>query len=119
MDGIPCEVYYYRIGSSIRQKRQEKGLTQEGLAEAAGLSLKIVQKLEGGQKGFRMETIIRIAETLGVSLGSLADMRGKDERTVFCQEMFYEPVRDKTFEEIRYAVGIVDSVFKLHRQYLE
>ena len=105
MDGIPCEAYYYRIGSSIRQKRQEKGLTQEGLAEAAGLSL--------------METIIRVAETLGVSLGSLADMRGKDERTVFCQEMFYELVRDKTFEEIRYAVGIVDSVFKLHRQYLE
>ena len=119
MDGIPGEAYYYRIGSSIRQKRQEKGLTQEGLAEAAGLSLKMVQKLEGGQKGFRMETIIRVAETLGVSLGSLADMRGKDERTVFCQEMFYELVRDKTFEEIRYAVGIVDSVFKLHRQYLE
>ena len=115
MEVIPCEAYYYRIGSSIRQKRQEKGLTQEGLAEAAGLSLKMVQKL----KGFRMETIIRVAETLGVSLGSLADMRGKNERTVFCQEMFYELVRDKTFEEIRYAVGIVDSVFKLHKQYLE
>ena len=28
-------MYYYRIGSSIRRNRQEKGLTQEELAEAA------------------------------------------------------------------------------------
>lgn len=119
MDGIPCEAYYYRIGSSIRRNRQEKGLTQEGLAEAAGLSLKMVQKLEGGQSGFRMETVIKVAETLGVSIGSLADLQGEDERAVFCREMFHELVRDKSAEEIRYAVGIVDSVFKLHKQYLE
>lgn len=119
MGRISCEAYYYRIGSSIRRNRQEKGLTQEDFAEAAGLSLKMVQKIEGGQKGFRMETVIRIAETLGVSLGSLADMQGEDERTLSCREMFYELVRDKSIEEVRYAVGIVDSVFKLHKQYLE
>ena len=119
MGMISCEAYYYRIGSSIRRNRQEKGLTQEGLAEAAGLSLKMVQKLEGGQSGFRMETVIKVAETLGVSIGSLADLQGEDERAVFCREMFHELVRDKCAEEIRYAVGIVDSVFKLHKQYLE
>lgn len=118
MGMISCEAYYYRIGSSIRRNRQEKGLTQEELAEAAGLSLKMVQ-MEGGQKGFRMETVIKIAETLGVSLGSLADTQGEDERTLFCREMFYELARDKSDEEIRYAVGIVNSVFKLHKQYLE
>ncbi len=48
-----------------------------------------------------METIIRVAETLGVSLGSLVDIRGKDERTVFCQELFYELVRDKTFKALK------------------
>ena len=119
MEGFPCEAYYYRIGSSIRRNRQKKGLTQEELAEAACLSLKMVQKPEGGQKGFRMETVIRVAETLGVSLGSLADMQGEGERTDFCQEAFYELVRDKSVKEIRYAVGIVDYVFKLHKQYLE
>ena len=119
MGMISCETYYYRIGSSIRRNRQKKGMTQEELAEAAGLSLKMVQKMEGGQKGFRMETVIKIAETLGVTLGSLADTQGEDERTLFCREMFYELARDKSDEEIRYAVGIVDSVFKLHKQYLE
>lgn len=116
---VSCEAYYYRIGSSIRRNRQEKGLTQEELAEAAGLSLKMVQKLEGGLNGSRMDTLIRVAETLGVSLGSLADVQAEDERTVFCREMFYELVRDKSDQEIRYAVEIVNSIFKLHEQYLE
>ncbi len=119
MGMVSCEAYYYRIGSSIRRNRQKRGLTQEELAEAAGLSLKMVQKIEGGQKGFRMETVIRIAETLDISIGSLIDTQREDERTLICREMFYELVRDKSIEEIRYAVGIVDSVFKLHKQYLE
>ena len=58
MEGFPCEAYYYRIGSNIRRLRRERQMTQEKLAEAAGLSLKMIQKLEVGQKGFRMETII-------------------------------------------------------------
>ena len=78
----------------------------------------MVQKIEAGQKGFRMETVIRIAETLKVSLGSLADVQ-EDEKAVFCREVFHELARDKTVKEIRYAVGIVDSVFKLHKEYLE
>lgn len=117
MDVIPCETYYYRIGSSVRRKRQEKGMTQEKLAETAGLSLKMVQKLEGGQRGFRMETIIRVAQVLDVSIGSLADMQ-EDGQAVLWQEMFYKLARDKTMEEVKYAVGIVDCVFRLHKQYL-
>ena len=116
MGMISCEAYYYRIGSSIRRNRQEKGLTQEELAEAAGLSLKMVQKMEGGQKGFRMETVIKIAETLGVTLGSLADTQ-EDERTLFCREMFYELARDKSDEEIRYAVGCNAALYSRRKKH--
>lgn len=119
MEEFPCEAYYYRIGSNIRRLRREKHMTQEGLAEAAGLSLKMIQKLEVGQKGFRMETIIKIALTLDVSLDVLADMRKADKRLTLQQEAFYAMTDDKTDDEIKYAVGIVDSVFKLHKQYLE
>lgn len=117
MEQFPCEAYYGRIGSNIRKKRLERGLTQEGLAEASGLSLKMVQKLEAGQKGFRMETILRIAITLKVSLDSLSGMQEADERLMFQQEAFYALTEDKTMEEIKYAVGIVDSVFRLHKKY--
>lgn len=118
MEEFPCEAYYYRIGRNIRRLRREKGMSQEALAEAAGLSIKMIQKLEIGQKGFRMETIIRVAETLDISLDSLTGMRKADKKLAFWQEAFYAMTEDKTDDEIKYAVGIVDSVFKLHKQYL-
>ena len=119
MEEFPCEAYYYRIGRNVRRLRREKGMTQEGLAEAAGLSIKMIQKLEIGQKGFRMETIIKIAITLDVSLDNLTDMREADRKLTFWQEAFYAMTEDKTDDEIKYAVGIVDYVFRLHKQYLE
>lgn len=119
MEQFPCEAYYYRIGRNIRRLRREKGMTQEALAEAAGLSIKMIQKLENGQKGFRMDTIIRVAVTLDVSFDSLTNMRKADRKLTFWQEAFYAMTQDKTDDEIKYAVGIVDSVFKLHKQYLE
>ena len=89
MEQFPCEAYYGRIGSNIRKKRLERGLTQEGLAEASGLSLKMVQKLEAGQKGFRRETILRVAITLKVSLDSLSGMQEKERSRSFGQAMRY------------------------------
>ena len=118
MEQFPCEVYYYRIGRNIRTLRREKGMTQEGLAEASGLSMKMIQKLENGQQGFRMDTIIRVAVTLDVSLDILAGMKKEGKRVTFQQEAFYAMTENKTEDEIKYAVGIVDSVFKLHKQYL-
>lgn len=38
----------------------EKGLTQERLAEMTELSLTAIQKVETGQSGVRLETLIRI-----------------------------------------------------------
>ena len=119
MEEFPCEAYYCRIGSNIRRLRREKQMTQERLAEASGLSLKMIQKLEVGQERFRMETFIRIAITLDVSLDVLADMRKVDKRLTIQQEAFYAITDDKSDDEIKYAVGIVDSVFKLHKQYME
>lgn len=117
MEEFESKVYYCRIGSNIRRKRLEKGMTQEGLAEASGLSLKMVQKLEAGQQGFRMETILRIAVTLKVSLDNLADIRKVDERLMFQQEAFYTMTEDKTIDEIKYAIGIMEAVFKLHKKH--
>lgn len=119
MEEFPYEAYYHRIGRNIRRLRREKGMTQEALAEAAGLSIKMIQKLENGQRGFRMETVIRISVILDISLDSLTGMHKADKKLMFWQEAFYAMTEDKTDDEIKYAVGIVDSVFKLHKQYLE
>lgn len=65
----------------------EKGPTQEKLAEKTELSLTVIQKVETGQGGSRLETLIRIALALGVSLDILANVGEMNEQERMGQEM--------------------------------
>ncbi|MEV5409492.1 helix-turn-helix domain-containing protein [Thermopolyspora sp. NPDC052614] len=53
-------------GARLRDLRRRRGLTQEALAEAAGLSVQCIKKIEGGGSA-RMETYRQIAKVLGVT----------------------------------------------------
>ncbi|MCG5220251.1 helix-turn-helix domain-containing protein [Streptosporangium sp. KLBMP 9127] len=53
-------------GARLRELRHRRGLTQEGLAEAAGFSVQCIKKIEQGGTA-RMETYRQIAKTLGVT----------------------------------------------------
>ncbi|RBQ21230.1 hypothetical protein DP939_00410 [Spongiactinospora rosea] len=52
-------------GARLRELRFRRGFTQEGLAEAAGLSVQCIKKIEQGGSA-RMETYHQIAKALGV-----------------------------------------------------
>ena len=73
------EISYWIIGDNVCRLRMENGLTQEELAERALLSPKGIQKVEAGISGMHIETLIRIANALNVSLDILADT-GKIEK---------------------------------------
>ena len=47
-------------------------MSQEALAEACGLSLRAVQRIEAGETSPRPYTMKVISEALGVSVGALA-----------------------------------------------
>lgn len=64
-------VDYKLIGVKIRQARKEKGLTQEKLSEKCGLSNKYFGVVEGGFKKLSVETLIKIANALDVSVDYL------------------------------------------------
>ncbi len=97
----------------------EKGLTQERLAEETELSLAAIQKVEAGQSGSRLETLIRIALVLGVFLDILAGIREADEKYRFQQEAVYLLIKDKTISEVKYAIAVVDSIFKYKDEFLD
>lgn len=59
---------YWTIGNNVRRLRMKNGLTQEELAEKALLSSKAIQKVETGRSGMYVDTFIRIAGALNVSL---------------------------------------------------
>ncbi len=97
----------------------EKGLTQEKLAEETELSLAAIQKVEAGQNGSRLETLIRIALVLEVSLDILAEIREVDERYRSQQEAVYLLLKDKTANEVKYVTAVVDSIFKYKQEFLD
>ena len=53
------------VASAIRRLRNEQGLTQSQLAEAAGLADETVSRVEGGREPPNLRTALRIADALG------------------------------------------------------
>ena len=55
------------IGARIREARKERGLTQEQLAEASGLSATYISNLERGLQTANLEAFASICNALRVS----------------------------------------------------
>ncbi len=52
----------------IKERRALLGLTQQDLADYAGLSLRIVKSIETGKGNPSVSTLSKIADTLGLEL---------------------------------------------------
>ncbi len=60
------------IAANVVRLRRARRLTQEGLAEAAGLDLRAVQRIERATINFGVVGLIRLAAALGTQVGVLA-----------------------------------------------
>lgn len=61
------EIDYILIGNRIKQLRNKLELTQESLAEACCLDTSTIQKIEAGDRGMKISTLIPICKQIGVS----------------------------------------------------
>ena len=68
------------LGEAIRQLRRERGLTQEDLAENAGLTAATLSLIERGRANPTWDTVKKIATALNSSMGELGSLADKDER---------------------------------------
>ena len=66
-----------RLGTRLKQLRRARRLTQEQLAERAGLSYKFVGEVERGQGNPTLTTMAALAEALGVGLIDLLGIEGE------------------------------------------
>jgi transcriptional regulator with XRE-family HTH domain len=60
-----------RLGRRLRGLREDRGLSQEELAHAAGISRNFIGMLERGERTATVETVESVCRALGVSPGSL------------------------------------------------
>lgn len=69
---VPCESPKSAdVGSRIKYYRKQKDLTQEGLAQAIGVTNAAVARYENGSREPRISTLTLIANVLGIRLADL------------------------------------------------
>ncbi len=71
--------FYKEIGENIRAKRQERGLSQEGLAKAVGLKRPSMSNIEKGRQNILLHTFCDIAETLDTNATALLPEKPRPE----------------------------------------
>ena len=60
-----------RVGAGLRRVRQERRLSQADLARLAGVSPSAISQAEAGHRGLALDTLLTLAEALGVGLDEL------------------------------------------------
>jgi transcriptional regulator with XRE-family HTH domain len=59
------------LGGNVQRLRRKKRLTQQALAELAGLDLSYTQRVERGQVNVTLGTLVTFADAFGVAPGAL------------------------------------------------
>lgn len=88
------------FGQRVRLLRKTQNLTQEELAEKAGLSYKFIGEIERGAANPTLDTIEKIASALGVYAALL--LSEKEER--------FSEISDEEKEIIRQALAIMNNI---------
>ena len=58
------------VGTQVRARRKELGLTQDDLADLAACSPRFVRALEAGKTTVRMDKLLDVLEALGLELAA-------------------------------------------------
>jgi transcriptional regulator with XRE-family HTH domain len=70
---------YVRFGKRLREIREKAGISQEKLAELAGLHRTYVSSVERGKRNISIQNVERLAAALGTTMAQLMpDARAAD-----------------------------------------
>jgi transcriptional regulator with XRE-family HTH domain len=61
------------LGQTVAKYRQAKGLSQEALAEKAGLHRTYLSDIERGVRNPGIKNVVRLAKALGISTAELVE----------------------------------------------
>lgn len=76
-----------KLGNRIRDRRKEIRLSQEKVAEKAGVSTNTISRIEGGQSAMSIEIFIKLVEILDMDANRLLGIVALPEEDRQCQEV--------------------------------
>ena len=110
------------MGKRIVEKRKQLGLSQEELAEKAGITVQMLSTAERGAKGMRPINLWKISDALGVSTDYLLkgvisevddiNLINKISDLPNRQRSALENIIDNFIDACDYRVGITDKTRK-------
>lgn len=65
------------LGAVIRELRAKRGMTQEAVAQSAGITVAHLSGIERGHANPSWGAVVAIAEALGVSMGEIGTLADK------------------------------------------
>jgi transcriptional regulator with XRE-family HTH domain len=72
-------IFKVLLGQAIRRRRREMDISQEELADRAGLNRTYITRVEGGERNLRLETVAQIAKALDITMARLFTEYGVEE----------------------------------------
>ncbi len=88
------------IGTRIRDRRKELGLSQEKLAEAIGITYQQLQRYENGRGRLNTDRLQALSEVLDVPLSYLFEDKGSGKSTIGEIDAMYLTQEEREFVEI-------------------
>lgn len=87
------------LDENIKRFRKERGLTQEQLAEALGVTVGAVYKWENGRSTPEISMLLQLADLFGVSLDALVGFEAQNGSAAALDERIFELQRQKKYSD--------------------
>ena len=65
------------IGKNIRRLREERGITQQQLADLVNMHRSNYSKIEKGERELSISALVKVAKHFSITLDELVNMKGK------------------------------------------
>lgn len=100
---------FAQVGANILKQIDDKGLTQQSLADALGISKQVMNKIIKGSKAINVNELAKIASIMGTTTDEL--LAGNREPVSVDSLSFMGSVTDEeTFERVNLIRSAIDEI---------
>jgi transcriptional regulator with XRE-family HTH domain len=110
MEGKMKDPFKVKLGERIRALRKEAGLTQEQLAEKAGVSVNFIGNAERGESAASVKTLRKIVKAIGVNLKDLFDFLDEDANEIIDEIITLLKSKRWEIEELKMLRSLVKII---------
>ena len=99
-------------GDRIREIREARGMTQDGLADSAKISKSFLSEVENNRRNISSGNLLRIANVLGASVDYL--LRGETKEQLRREPVVIPPELSQAAEELGLSYATTLEVLEAH-----